>query len=1022
SQLAATPILETDQYRYLWDGAVTAHGVNPYSFAPDQVITVPAETPQRLQNLADQGSDVLHRINHPALRSIYPPTAQAGFAVAYWIDPFRVAGLRWTWLGLDLAVVGMLFLLLRSLNTSTVPLMLGIYWLNPLLIKEVYNTGHMELVVLVAAMAALYAAIRSRTVLSMLLLGLATGAKLWPILWLPLLLRKTARSWGKWILGAAVFGVTVSLLAWPVLSGGLSRDSGFNAYAARWQMNDSIHLLLAEACRWFQPTYGPLAARILIALGMLAFTLAQLRRFRETDSERWLIIGALVVTAALFLVSPTQFPWYFLWILPLLALRPVWSLLALTMTLPLYYLRFPLAAQGHAAWFDYGLVWVEYIPIWLLLAIELRSTRPALRKLTSVESSISAPYPRVAVVIPALNEEQAIGSVLDAIPRWVTQIIVADNGSTDRTAIVAAQKGATVVAEPQRGYGAACLAGMKALDRPDIVVFLDGDFSDSPDEMERLIAPIVLDEADLVIGSRALGSAQAGSLTWPQRFGNALACTLLQLLYGVQYTDLGPFRAIRYSALRRLAMTDRNYGWTVQMQARAARLKLRAVEVPVSYRRRIGTSKISGTLRGVCGAGTKILTTIFREWFYARVQQQTGVTDHLIVFARFPEAGRAKTRLIPLLGPTGAALLHQQLVHITLETVRRLRTQRAVSAEVRYTGAPNRDMAARFGYDLTYRDQGDGDLGRRLRHAAAVAFEAGAQKVVLIGTDCPLLEADRLDQAFAALDTQDVVIGPALDGGYYLIGFKADHEELFTAIAWGGPEVLVQTMAACQCAKLTYKLLPVLSDVDHPEDLVPWAAARLAPPAAHPQVSVVIPARNEQDHLAATIASTLTAHAVEIIVVDGHSRDRTAEVARAFGLRVIDAEPSRGNQLNLGARAARGDRLLFLHADTILPTGYATTIRQTLSRDDVAAGAFDFVLDARGFAPRLIEWGVRVRSRIFGRPYGDQALYMPKVVFLQSGGFPNLPSMEDYAMLPRLKAHGLICVGRQKVSTSARRW
>jgi rSAM/selenodomain-associated transferase 2/rSAM/selenodomain-associated transferase 1 len=629
---------------------------------------------------------------------------------------------------------------------------------------------------------------------------------------------------------------------------------------------------------------------------------------------------------------------------------------------------------------------------------------------------------RISVVIPALNEEQSIGSVLAAIPKWVSQIVVADNGSTDSTAAIARRFGATVVHEPQRGYGAACLAGLAILDRPHIVVFLDGDFSDHPREMSRLIAPIVREEADLVIGSRVLGHSEEGALTPQQRFGNALACWLIRLFYGVRHTDLGPFRAIRYTSLQRLSMDDRDYGWTVQMQVRAARLGLRAVEMPVSYRCRIGKSKISGTIRGVIGAGIKILSTIFREAVRGQSDHSIIGTDRLIIFGRYPKPGQAKTRLIPLLGPTGAALLHRQLVRITVEASRQLRSRRNVVLELRFTGSSRRELVSLFGRDLIYCKQGPGNLGQRLRAAAAEAINSGAGKVVLIGTDCPMLDADRLDLAFVALDDHDVVIGPALDGGYYLIGIKSDHAELFEDIAWGGPEVLAQTLNACHRLGLRHILLPVLSDVDTPADLVSWASARLAMNDTRPRISVIIPTRNEQDHLAATICSTLTAGDIQIIVVDARSTDLTREIARHFGVTVVDSEPSRGRQLNLGASHARGDRLIFLHADTILPFGFASIVEQTLGRPGIAAGAFNLSIDARGLAPRLIEWGVFVRARILGRPYGDQALFMTSHTYRQCGGFPDLPYMEDYVMLSRVKVCGRIHVASASVSTSARRW
>lgn len=227
--------------------------------------------------------------------------------------------------------------------------------------------------------------------------------------------------------------------------------------------------------------------------------------------------------------------------------------------------------------------------------------------------------PRISVIIPAYNEEKSIAHVIKAIPAGLAQeVIVVNNNSTDNTPAVAQAAGATVLHEPQPGYGNACLRGMAYLAakpgnrQPDIVVFLDGDYSDYPEDMPQVVAPIVAGTADLVIGSRVLGQREAGALLPQQRFGNWLATRLLRLLYGVRYTDLGPFRAVRYSTLRQLGMRDRNYGWTVEMQARAARQKVRYAEVPVSYRKRIGVSKVSGTVKGSVLAGYKILLTIFK--------------------------------------------------------------------------------------------------------------------------------------------------------------------------------------------------------------------------------------------------------------------------------------------------------------------------------------------------------------------------------------------------------------------------
>ena len=219
---------------------------------------------------------------------------------------------------------------------------------------------------------------------------------------------------------------------------------------------------------------------------------------------------------------------------------------------------------------------------------------------------------RIAVVIPALNEACAIARVLADIPAWVDRIVVADNGSSDGTAEVAQRAGAIVVTEPQRGYGAACLKGLAETRDADIIVFLDGDYSDHPDEMAMLVDPIAADTADLVIGSRVLGRREPGSLTIQQRFGNWLATWLILRIWRTRYSDLGPFRAIDAPSLDRLAMAHRTYGWTVEMQIKAAIAGLRIEEVPVSYRRRIGVSKVSGTVQGTIKAGYTILSLIGR--------------------------------------------------------------------------------------------------------------------------------------------------------------------------------------------------------------------------------------------------------------------------------------------------------------------------------------------------------------------------------------------------------------------------
>lgn len=222
----------------------------------------------------------------------------------------------------------------------------------------------------------------------------------------------------------------------------------------------------------------------------------------------------------------------------------------------------------------------------------------------------------IDVIIPAFNEQDAIPMVIADIPDFVREIIVIDNGSTDQTSSVAAQAGATVFREDRKGYGYACLKGMDYLatkpELPDIVVFLDGDYSDYPEQMNKLVTPITHHNKDLVIGARVAELREAGSMTGPQIFGNWLATSLMKLFFGSTFTDLGPFRAIKYHKLLALKMEDKTYGWTVEMQLKALRQKMDYLEVPVSYRNRIGVSKVSGTVKGAIFAGIKILGWIFK--------------------------------------------------------------------------------------------------------------------------------------------------------------------------------------------------------------------------------------------------------------------------------------------------------------------------------------------------------------------------------------------------------------------------
>lgn len=225
----------------------------------------------------------------------------------------------------------------------------------------------------------------------------------------------------------------------------------------------------------------------------------------------------------------------------------------------------------------------------------------------------------IKVIIPAYNEEASIGKVIAEIPDIVSEIIVVNNNSTDTTAAVAEKAGATVLFQPNTGYGNACLKGMEYISKekikPEIIVFLDGDYSDYPSELTKIVAPILEDNIDFVVGSRVKELREAGSMTFPQIFGNALATKLMKLFFNSKFTDLGPFRAIKYEKLLALNMEDKTYGWTVEMQLKVLKRKYTYAEVPVNYKNRIGVSKVSGTVKGAIFAGVKILTWIFKYSF-----------------------------------------------------------------------------------------------------------------------------------------------------------------------------------------------------------------------------------------------------------------------------------------------------------------------------------------------------------------------------------------------------------------------
>ena len=412
--------------------------------------------------------------------------------------------------------------------------------------------------------------------------------------------------------------------------------------------------------------------------------------------------------------------------------------------------------------------------------------------------------------------------------------------------------------QQRRGYGSACLKALEAIAQdptpPDAVLFMDADGSDDPDYLPALLAPIAAGEADFVLGSRTRGQAEPGALTFPQRLGSWMMGTYLKHRYGVMATDMGPCRAIRYDALCRLSMDDQDFGWTIQMQTRAATPEagIRCGEVPVAYRRRqAGKSKISGTLRGSWQAGRIILATAWKERRW-----RPAPTGHVAVLGKMPQPGRVKTRLAKDIGEEKAAQVHDGMLRHTLGRAAGLPHTLWYSAgsgdglSTPVSTGNDSDQALAFdsengtnstppgGWDLDrirrvygpwrrFQPQPSGALGGRIQAALQDAFDQGHQAAVAVGSDCPDLTAQDLQKALQTLISADadVVLGPANDGGYWLVGVRQGVwplPALTHDIDWSTPQVFEQTCSAIEKAGLRYKTLRLLSDVDTLEELSIW--------------------------------------------------------------------------------------------------------------------------------------------------------------------------------------------------------
>ena len=449
----------------------------------------------------------------------------------------------------------------------------------------------------------------------------------------------------------------------------------------------------------------------------------------------------------------------------------------------------------------------------------------------------------------------------------------------------------------------------------------------------------------------------------------------------------------------------------------------------------------------------------------------TEIDRTLIIFTRYPTPGKVKTRLIPAVGAEGAALFHRQMTVQVIDRSRALQSDLPVTIAVHFDGDNYQPMSDWLGTDLAYQSQGEGDVGVRMARSFAAVCQHDSS-VVLVGTDCPELTTDILSQAFSLLQAgKDLVLGGAVDGGYYLIGMRDYHPELFVDIDWSTDRVLQQTVAIAHRLNLAIGYLPTLTDIDRPEDLT-----ILTQNLSETKISIVIPALNEAETITKIIASIHPLPNVEVILVDGGSIDDTVKISQAFGIRVISSPKGRAHQMNVGAKAATGEILLFLHADTVLPLGFEQMVRSTLqppleeripvsidisldtseigvnppnplkklaqigflvplkkgdlgrfrSRHRVQqipiAGAFTLKIDDSMPSLRSIEKMVAWRSKWRQMPYGDQAIFLTAETFRSVGGFVEMPIMEDFDLIKRLQRLGRIEILAAPVITSARRW
>lgn len=395
---------------------------------------------------------------------------------------------------------------------------------------------------------------------------------------------------------------------------------------------------------------------------------------------------------------------------------------------------------------------------------------------------------------------------------------------------------------------------------------------------------------------------------------------------------------------------------------------------------------------------------------------------HISIITRLPVPGESKTRMIDALGAQGAADLQREMTEVVVRQMRLLAAAEPVRVEARVTGGSV--ATARRWLGIRCAPQGEGDLGLRLAHALAHGGRR-ASVAVVVGGDCPSVTAGDMRETVSAAAGSGAAIIPAADGGFCALALRSDVaacvDKLLSGIEWGSKRVCEQTMARISAAGHTIRSMPTRADVDLPEDLPSWHQLRRHWIEPLSSLTVVIPTLNEAERLPVLLDGLASAE-VDVVIADGGSSDDTRQIASRAGVRLVTGVSGRAAQMNLGATASEADALLFLHADTTLPRGFPSIVREVLRDPGVTLGTFSFSTDSPRAIMRLLETGTRLRSSLLSMPYGDQGLFCRRGVFEALGGFPTYPVMEDYEFVRRARRAGRIAVSPERAVTSERRW